>query len=131
MNIVLVVIIVIVALILSMQLWMRLSARKQRGQAVPEVGGVLTDEAASAGRQLYYFFSPSCGPCRTLSPIIDNLAGKFPGVIKVDITQQIDVARKFSVRATPTVVLVEGDTIKDVLLGVVAESKLHEFLAQG
>ena len=131
MNTILMVIIVVVALLLLLQLWMRLSARRQRGQALPNIDGLVAEELRQGERQLYYFFSPTCGPCRALAPVIDQLADEFPGVIKVDITQQLDVARRFSVRATPTVVLVVQGTIMDVLLGGGSEAKLRAFLQEG
>ena len=116
-----------VALILLFQLNVYRQAKKLEGEQAPTLG----DEQAHAdGRSLIYFHSPSCGPCRSMTPVIDALIDELPQqVSKVDISQDMQSALRYNVRATPTVVLVEDGTIAKVLLGPQSEKKLRGLLA--
>ncbi|KAG8159436.1 hypothetical protein KVR01_011097 [Diaporthe batatas] len=54
-----------------------------------------------------FFTSATCGPCKLLHPLYDELAaevGDKAALVKVDISQAFDVASRYSVRATPTFV---------------------------
>ncbi|MDR1850840.1 MAG: thioredoxin [Mycoplasmataceae bacterium] len=53
------------------------------------------------------FFASWCGPCKMLSPIIHELSEEIKDVtfIKVDVDQEVELARKFNVMSIPTVYL--------------------------
>ena len=54
------------------------------------------------------FFADWCGPCRTLSPIVEELARDYAGRIKigkVDVDQNQAIAEKFGIMAIPTLIL--------------------------
>ncbi|WP_258805439.1 thioredoxin [Pseudarthrobacter sp. NS4] len=58
------------------------------------------------------FWADWCGPCRTVSPVLDKLARERPGLIKlvkVDVDKSPALSRRFDVQAIPTLmVLVDG-----------------------
>lgn len=117
-----------VALLASLQALMWVRAKRSIGRPAPDTSSV--DGPASAdSRRLYYFFSQSCGPCRAMKPVVEKLRETHRNLIPVDIAQSIDLARKFSVAGTPSFVLVEGDTVRTVLLGGQAERKLSRLLS--
>ena len=54
------------------------------------------------------FWAPWCGPCRTLSPIVDELADELAGRLKVakcNVDENQDLAMKFGVMSIPTLVV--------------------------
>ena len=60
----------------------------------------------------YHFWSPTCGPCKTIKPAIHELIEEFPDVGWVSVNTQDDpssFASKFNVRVVPTVVVVVSD----------------------
>jgi desumoylating isopeptidase 1 len=62
-------------------------------------------EAASKSCAVVFFTSATCGPCRMLYPMYDQLAaevGDKAHLIKVDTSQAFDVGQKYSISATPT-----------------------------
>src|SRR5262245_22713816 len=62
-----------------------------------------------------------CGPCRQLSPIIDDLAKEYAGKVKVgkvDIDQSQEVAGKFGIMSVPTVLFFKGGQKVDTLIGL-------------
>jgi thioredoxin 1 len=92
------------------------------------VGKKLELDSLPAGNRLFYFYSPGCRPCRSMTPIVDRLASQSDAVIKVDINQDPELAGRFGIRATPTTVLVENDTIKEVRLGAQSQKQLQKLL---
>lgn len=54
------------------------------------------------------FWAEWCGPCRMVSPIIEELAGQYDGkavIAKVNVDEEGDLARRFHVMSIPTVIL--------------------------
>lgn len=60
------------------------------------------------------FYAPWCGPCKMLSPILDELAREYEGKIdiyKVNVDEQEELSTVFGIRSVPTLVFVpmKGD----------------------
>lgn len=67
-------------------------------------------------KQVYYFTSPTCGPCRMLGPLMEELKSKMD-IQKYSIDQPDgrDMAMQYNVRAVPTVIYVlDGQEIDRV-----------------
>jgi len=75
--------------------------------------------------QIYYFHSPHCGACKSITPII---AEEYEPVNIIDISTDLELARKFNIRATPTVIFVENNIISNVHLGSDAIPHIKEFI---
>lgn len=57
------------------------------------------------------FWAPWCGPCRMVSPIVDELAGELAGrlvVAKCNVDENQDIAMKYGVMSIPTLVILKG-----------------------
>lgn len=117
----------VIALVTAAQgfLWVR--AKRSVGQAAPDTSSV-DGSAAGDPRRVYYFHSAHCGPCRAIKPLVEKLRLTHRNLIPVDIAQQIELARKFSVAGTPSFVLVEDGSVREVLLGGQSERKLVALL---
>lgn len=54
------------------------------------------------------FFATWCGPCRMLAPILEDLEGDANGkfdIIKVDVDESYDLAKKYGIMSVPTMIL--------------------------
>ncbi|MDJ0602095.1 MAG: thioredoxin [Crocosphaera sp.] len=61
-----------------------------------------------------------CGPCRVISPFIDQLAQEFEGrakVFKMDLDQNKDNAKKYGIRSIPAVLIFKGGEVVEHLVG--------------
>ncbi len=87
---------------------------------------------SSAGKPVMVdFFSPACGPCRMLSPVIDNLARQFVGrviIAKLDTTKNANIPSQFRIRGVPTLIFFKNGEQVDQLAGAVPEEMLTQKL---
>ncbi len=104
-------------------------ARLTQGRAAPDTASV-DAEADAAGVRVYYFFATHCGPCRTMTPVVDRVRSGHRNLVKIDVAEHSQLARDFGVAATPTFVSVEGGVIKQVKLGAMSEARLLSMLGK-
>ena len=81
---------------------------------------------------LVYFTATWCGPCRVISPLVDRLADEFKGrvnVVKADIEDAADVAKKYNIRGVPTFVFIkQGAEVDRHIGGNISEETLRQVL---
>lgn len=73
------------------------------------------------------FWAPWCGPCRMLSPIVDELADEMAGKLKVakcNVDENQDLAMKFGVMSIPTLVVFKGGQEVGRTVGAMPKARL-------
>jgi thioredoxin 1 len=100
-------------------------ARQARGRTVPELDALLTDAQRGKQRLLVYFWSPTCGMCRSMTPVIDRLAAERGDVLKVNAAESVAIAKHFGVMATPSLALVEQGVVKKLVVGAKSEPQIR------
>ena len=66
------------------------------------------------------FFATWCGPCKQMSPVIDEIAAEMEGtahVYKLDIDESPDIARTYRVMSVPTFIVFEKGEVKKQTIG--------------
>lgn len=119
----------VVGLFLVMQLVPLIRARQARGRAVPELDALLSPAQRAEPRLLLYFWSPSCGMCRSMTLVIDRLATERPNVVKVNVAETLDLARRIGVMGTPSLALIEGGVVSQLVVGARSEPQIRALLA--
>lgn len=73
-----------------------------------------------------------CGPCRMLSPVLDEIEAEMPDVkfCKVNVDEAPDIARMFKVESIPFVALVKNNTFVDMSVGYVKKEKLAALISE-
>lgn len=66
------------------------------------------------------FFATWCGPCKMMSPIIENIAEENSNVkvVKVDVDKNQDLAMKYSVMSIPTIIIFKNGKPTATFVGV-------------
>ena len=77
------------------------------------------------------FWAEWCGPCKMLSPIIEEIANEANGeykVGKVNIDEQLELANAFKIVSIPTVVVMEDGKVKNSAVGYMPKENILKLL---
>jgi thioredoxin 2 len=77
------------------------------------------------------FWAAWCGPCRMLSPLVEEVARDDAGrvkVVKLDVDAAPEVARRFGAQSIPLLLLLRNGEEVDRLVGAVPRARLREWL---
>jgi thioredoxin 1 len=77
------------------------------------------------------FFAPWCGPCRMMSPIIEELASEYAGkadIYKINIDENSQAPSKHMVRSIPTLIFFQEGAPIERLVGAISKTVLQEKL---
>ncbi len=67
------------------------------------------------------FWAPWCGPCKMISPIVEELAGDYEGKIKVakiNVDDNQELASQFGIRGIPTVMIFKDGEVANSFVGL-------------
>ena len=76
------------------------------------------------------FWAEWCGPCKALSPLVDELAGELSGkakVVKINIDENPHTPTKYGVRGIPTLMVFKDGQVTDTKVGSMSKSQLTEW----
>ena len=75
------------------------------------------------------FWAEWCGPCRMVSPIIDELAQEYEGRVtigKINVDENDDVVGRFGISNIPTVIFFKNGEMVDKIVGATSKDKFKE-----
>jgi len=98
--------------------------------------GFANEVMGGTGLVLVDFYSPTCPPCKMLAPVLDSIATKYAGrlrVVKVDVSRQQALAVQCGITSVPTLLFVRDGVLLDAVVGYqpqnALESQLETILA--
>jgi thioredoxin 1 len=77
------------------------------------------------------FWATWCGPCRTLSPILDKIAEENPElqIVKVDVDSNSDLSMQYGIRSIPTVYIFKSGEIVNKFVGLKTKEDILKLIA--
>ena len=93
----------------------------------------LTDDTfastVSEGAVLVDFWAPWCGPCKMLTPVVEEIAEEYAGkatICKMDTDEHRESAMQFSITSIPTLILFKNGQIEKKWVGLTSKKDLTE-----
>ena len=77
------------------------------------------------------FWAPWCGPCRRVSPVVEEIAaekGEALKVVKLNIDENQQTAVKYNVMSIPTLMVFKGGELQKTVIGAYPKAKLEQEL---
>ena len=100
--------------------------------AVINVTKVNYEEIKNSGKTvLLDFYADWCGPCKMVSPMVDQIAEEHPEYIvgKINVDDEEELAESFGVMSIPTLVVLKNGEQAEKSVGVIPKEKILALLA--
>ncbi|HEY7756952.1 MAG TPA: thioredoxin [Nitrososphaeraceae archaeon] len=78
------------------------------------------------------FWAPWCGPCRMMSPLIDQVGKEYMGKLvvgKVNVDENPTISRQFGISSIPTLILFKKGQAVNKIIGSVSKNKIDELVS--
>lgn len=88
------------------------------------------NEKVKEGKVLVDCFAPWCGPCRMLSPIIDEVAEeeKDTTFYKLNVDNAEAIAKEYGIMSIPTILVFENGELKQKSVGFLSKEEVKELI---
>lgn len=113
------------------------SAQKQDGKMIILTDATFSSEVSKKPLTVVDFWAPWCGPCRMMSPIIEELARDYAGKVafgKLNVDENPLTSSNFQVQSIPTILIFRKGQMVDGVLGAMPraflESKIRPYLSE-
>ncbi len=77
------------------------------------------------------FWAPWCGPCKALTPILEDIANEKSdqvGVYKVNVDENTDLAQEHGVQSIPTLLLYKNGSLSETIVGLKSKEELIQLI---
>ena len=90
------------------------------------------EEAIKEGVVLVDFFATWCGPCKMLSPLLEEIAEEIPNIniLKIDVDEVSELAVRYGIQAIPTLMLFKNGQRVETRMGYQNKNQLLAFINQ-
>jgi thioredoxin 1 len=91
---------------------------------------VTSMEAIRKGPVLLDFYTTTCGPCRAMHSIFEEISNEFAGVkvAQVEVTRNPEVSQMFGIMSVPTVIFMQDCQVKEVIRGASTKKNLESMV---
>jgi len=79
------------------------------------------------------YWAEWCGPCKAISPVLEDVAPGYSGkvkIVKMNIDENPNTPPKYGIRSIPTLMLFKNGTVQSTKIGALNKAQITEFLDQ-
>ena len=82
------------------------------------------------GKVVIDCFANWCGPCKMISPVIDQLSEEYKETkfYKIDVDEAQDITKEYNIMSIPTLLIFENGELKEKVVGLRSKSELEELI---
>lgn len=105
--------------------------KKKKSPAPQLTDDTFNDAVTTEKGILLDFYASWCGPCKVMSPIIDELAEEFKDraiIAKVDSEKNPNLSAHFKIKSIPTLIFIKNQKVIEVINGLVPKPNLIEMV---
>lgn len=83
-------------------------------------------EVIKDGKVVIDFFATWCGPCKMLSPVMDEISSELKNVnfYKIDVDKNEDVAMEYGIMSIPTIIIFKDGKVVNSIVGLKSKDEL-------
>jgi thioredoxin 1 len=73
------------------------------------------------------FWAPWCGPCKSIAPIVEEIAAEYQGrlkVTKLNVDEHPATASRYGIRGIPNLIILKAGAVKEQIVGAVPKARL-------
>jgi thioredoxin 1 len=94
-----------------------------------------TDFILEDGVTLLDFFAPWCNPCKSLTPIIDELTDEYKinsdvRIVKINVDENPEIAHMYQIKGIPSMVLLKNTEVVNKLIGLQEKQTIKNFIEE-
>ena len=95
---------------------------------VKEIKDTEYETILKEGKVVIDCYAPWCGPCKMISPIIDELAEKIPETkfYKINVDEAEKITEEYQIMSIPTILIFENGGLVNKIVGFRSKSELEE-----
>lgn len=126
MDTLLIIVLVFVGFFVFMRTLVWVNGKLKKGKKIAPFSGEIGDRIQKGDKLLLYFYTPSCGACKAMTPVVDEMMNAKDNVYKINLTKDYDIGKVFGVMGTPATILVNDSKIDQYILGARSKKFLIE-----
>jgi len=117
MDTLLIIVLAFVGFFMIMRLMVWVSGKLKKGKKIPPFSGEIGERIQKGEKLLLYFYSPSCGACKAMTPVVEDMMNKKDNVYKINLAKDYDIGKIFGIMGTPATIVVNDSKIDQYILG--------------
>ena len=122
---ILIAVVVIMSVFIGLRFLMQKRAQRSKGKEVDiSIFDDKIKRLLKSEKSILYFYTPTCGACKSQTPIIDKLDDETNAVGKIDLSINRDAAKEFGIMGTPSTAIMSGNRIAEIFIGLKQENFL-------